>query len=241
MVVFSLAGATEGTSRPGRGCPSVLVSSTTPEQAQTMERAHVDPHIERFGAQRQNGHDYTESVAVTDSTWTPSSWRAYPALQQPDWPEADAVEAVRDRLRQLPSLIFAGEARALRHALGEAAEGRAFLLQAGRLRRVVPRGVGDHDPGAAEGAAADVRRADLRRHAARDQGRPPRRPVHEAALRAGRGGRRGRAAVVLRARGSRRRAVAGGASPRPGTDGAGVPPVRRHAQSAARVHEGRLR
>jgi 3-deoxy-7-phosphoheptulonate synthase len=96
-----------------------------------MERAHATSISSRFRPQRQNGPDYTGSVAVTDSTWTPSSWRAYPALQQPDWPDQDAVEAVRDRLRQLPSLIFAGEARALRHALGEAAEGRAFLLQAG--------------------------------------------------------------------------------------------------------------
>ena len=70
-------------------------------------------------------------MAVTDSTWTPSSWHEFPALQQPDWPDPAALEAVRERLGRLPSLIFAGEARALRHQLGEAAEGRAFLLQAG--------------------------------------------------------------------------------------------------------------
>ena len=63
--------------------------------------------------------------------WTPSSWRALHALQQPDWPDPAAVEAVRERLGQLPPLVFAGEARALRRALGEAGEGRAFLLQAG--------------------------------------------------------------------------------------------------------------
>jgi 3-deoxy-7-phosphoheptulonate synthase len=63
--------------------------------------------------------------------WTPSSWRALPALQQPDWPDPVAVEAVRERLGQLPPLVFAGEARALRRSLGEAVEGRAFLLQAG--------------------------------------------------------------------------------------------------------------
>ena len=33
--------------------------------------------------------------------------------------------------RQLPPLVFAGEARALQRSLGEAVEGRAFLLQAG--------------------------------------------------------------------------------------------------------------
>jgi 3-deoxy-7-phosphoheptulonate synthase len=63
--------------------------------------------------------------------WTPSSWRSLPALQQPGWPDPAAVAAVRERLGQLPPLVFAGEARALRRALGEAVEGRAFLLQAG--------------------------------------------------------------------------------------------------------------
>jgi len=63
--------------------------------------------------------------------WTPSSWRSLPALQQPEWPDAAAVDAVRVRLGQLPPLVFAGEARALHRVLGEAVEGRAFLLQAG--------------------------------------------------------------------------------------------------------------
>jgi 3-deoxy-7-phosphoheptulonate synthase len=70
-------------------------------------------------------------MATTESTWTPGSWRAYRALQQPAWPDPNALEAARTRLGQLPPLVFAGEARALRAALGEAAEGRAFVLQAG--------------------------------------------------------------------------------------------------------------
>jgi 3-deoxy-7-phosphoheptulonate synthase len=69
-------------------------------------------------------------MAVTEP-WTPSSWRAHTALQQPDWPDLAAADSVRERLGQLPPLVFAGEARALRRALGEAGEGRAFLLQAG--------------------------------------------------------------------------------------------------------------
>ncbi|MGL6280592.1 MAG: class II 3-deoxy-7-phosphoheptulonate synthase [Gaiella sp.] len=68
---------------------------------------------------------------MTVSAWTPAAWRAHPALQQPEWPDATALEAVRARLGELPPLVFAGEARALQHALGEAADGRAFLLQAG--------------------------------------------------------------------------------------------------------------
>jgi 3-deoxy-7-phosphoheptulonate synthase len=69
-------------------------------------------------------------MAVTEP-WTPSSWRSLPALQQPEWPDPAAVDAVRQRLGQLPPLVFAGEARALLRSLGEAVEGRAFLLQAG--------------------------------------------------------------------------------------------------------------
>ena len=69
-------------------------------------------------------------MAVTEP-WTPSSWRSLPVLQQPDWPDPSVVEEVRERLRQLPPLVFAGEARALQRALAEAVEGRAFLLQAG--------------------------------------------------------------------------------------------------------------
>ena len=70
-------------------------------------------------------------MTISESTWTPSSWRSFPAGQQPEWPDPDALAAARDRLRALPPLVFAGEARALLAALGEVCEGRAFLLQAG--------------------------------------------------------------------------------------------------------------
>src|SRR5919198_165958 len=70
-------------------------------------------------------------MAVSESTWTPSSWRELPVSQQPDWPSPDQAEAVRARLAKLPPLVFAGEARALQASLGHVAEGRAFVLQAG--------------------------------------------------------------------------------------------------------------
>jgi len=70
-------------------------------------------------------------MAVTEPAWTPASWRELHAAQQPDWPDAAALVAARERLRGLPPLVFAGEARALLAALGEVSEGRAFLLQAG--------------------------------------------------------------------------------------------------------------
>ena len=82
------------------------------------------------------------AMAVTDSTWTPSSWHEFPALQQPDWPDQAALEAVRERLGRLPSLIFAGEARALRHQLGEAQQPGAAARRAVGVRRD-QRGGGD--------------------------------------------------------------------------------------------------
>ncbi|MCE7028548.1 class II 3-deoxy-7-phosphoheptulonate synthase [Jiella avicenniae] len=63
--------------------------------------------------------------------WTPSSWRAKPVMQMPDYPDPAALAETEKRLASFPPLVFAGEARKLTRALGEVAEGRAFLLQGG--------------------------------------------------------------------------------------------------------------
>ena len=63
--------------------------------------------------------------------WAPSTWRAYPAAQQPRWPDDAALSDVLQHLGTLPPLVFAGEARSLTSALAQVADGRAFLLQAG--------------------------------------------------------------------------------------------------------------
>jgi 3-deoxy-7-phosphoheptulonate synthase len=71
-------------------------------------------------------------VTQTRTTvWTPSSWQAFDAAQQPDWPDSGALESALAELRSLPPLVFAGEARALRDALAGVVEGKGFLLQAG--------------------------------------------------------------------------------------------------------------
>src|SRR5262245_28268932 len=77
------------------------------------------------------GGDLSENRPGGSGGWTPTSWRSFGARQQPDWPDAEALAAVFERLRGLPPLVFAGEARALLAALGDVCEGRAFLLQAG--------------------------------------------------------------------------------------------------------------
>lgn len=59
------------------------------------------------------------------------AWRDLPAYQQPNWPDADAVNDARSRLAAMPPLVFAGEVDGLRDRLGAAAQGKAFLLQGG--------------------------------------------------------------------------------------------------------------
>ncbi|MBX3518973.1 MAG: 3-deoxy-7-phosphoheptulonate synthase class II [Xanthobacteraceae bacterium] len=63
--------------------------------------------------------------------WSPDSWRKKPIVQVPDYPDQKALEAVEKQLASFPPLVFAGEARALKRALGAVASGDAFLLQGG--------------------------------------------------------------------------------------------------------------
>ncbi len=63
--------------------------------------------------------------------WSLEGWRSLPIEQQPDYPDAKALEKVERQLRSYPPLVFAGEARRLRAELSDVAAGRAFLLQGG--------------------------------------------------------------------------------------------------------------
>jgi 3-deoxy-7-phosphoheptulonate synthase len=64
-------------------------------------------------------------------TWTPSSWQAFPAEQQPDWPDQGDLDRALKQISSYPPLVFAGEARSLQATLGQVAAGNAFMLQAG--------------------------------------------------------------------------------------------------------------
>ncbi|MBO3725186.1 3-deoxy-7-phosphoheptulonate synthase class II [Actinomyces bowdenii] len=59
------------------------------------------------------------------------AWRDRPALQQPAYPDAEALAAVGADLRSRPPLVFAGEVDALRAQMAAAAQGRAFVLMGG--------------------------------------------------------------------------------------------------------------
>jgi 3-deoxy-7-phosphoheptulonate synthase len=66
-----------------------------------------------------------------DASWSPSSWRALTAAQQPEWPDDAHLERVLKQLEAQSPLVFAGECRQLSDQLATVAKGEAFLLQAG--------------------------------------------------------------------------------------------------------------
>ena len=68
---------------------------------------------------------------MSTRNWTPSSWQAFPAVQQPNWPDSAQLDGALKQIASFPPLVFAGEARSLQAALGQVASGNAFLLQAG--------------------------------------------------------------------------------------------------------------
>lgn len=70
-------------------------------------------------------------ATAPSADWSPSSWRAKPALQMPTYPDAEALAATRDELRALPPLVTSREILSLKQQLAEAQEGKRFLLQGG--------------------------------------------------------------------------------------------------------------
>ncbi len=72
-----------------------------------------------------------QQVMEMAQTWTPNSWRQKPIQQVPDYPDLAALDSVEARLAKYPPLVFAGEARRLKSALANVADGRGFLLQGG--------------------------------------------------------------------------------------------------------------
>ena len=65
------------------------------------------------------------------NSWTPDSWKHLTAAQQPDWENSKGYTKVISELSSYPPLVFAGEVRALKQQLGDAAQGNGFLIQGG--------------------------------------------------------------------------------------------------------------
>ena len=64
-------------------------------------------------------------------TWNRDSWREFNILQQPNYPDLKELKEVEEKLKSLPPLVFAGEARSLKEELAKVCNGEAFLLQGG--------------------------------------------------------------------------------------------------------------
>jgi 3-deoxy-7-phosphoheptulonate synthase len=63
--------------------------------------------------------------------WSPESWRTRRALQQPEYPDRNALEHSVAQLAQLPPLVTSWEIIALKSQLADAAQGNKFVLQGG--------------------------------------------------------------------------------------------------------------
>ena len=63
--------------------------------------------------------------------WSRNSWRSFEAAQQPEYPDAKALESVCKRLSAMPPLVTPWEVDRLRLRIAQAASGERFLLQGG--------------------------------------------------------------------------------------------------------------
>ncbi len=71
------------------------------------------------------------AAPVPNKNWSPDSWQQVPALQQANYPDSNALQAVLAELAQLPPLVTSWEVAALKEQLALAAQGKTFVLQAG--------------------------------------------------------------------------------------------------------------
>ncbi len=82
--------------------------------------------------QRQPLYDAKHMTSpVETSEWSPDSWQAKPALQQPRYADPAALQAALDELARLPPIVVSWEVDQLKTELAEAQLGKRFLLQGG--------------------------------------------------------------------------------------------------------------
>ena len=63
--------------------------------------------------------------------WSPSSWTAHPAQQQPTYRDTAALARAVDALGRLPPIVVSWEIEALKRQIADAQRGERFLLQGG--------------------------------------------------------------------------------------------------------------
>ena len=75
--------------------------------------------------------DTKTQTAGAGPQWSPSSWQAKPAAQQPAYPDLEALRRVLAQLARLPPLVTSWEIENLKQQLAAAQRGQWFLLQGG--------------------------------------------------------------------------------------------------------------
>ena len=179
---------------------------------------------------------------MTSASWSPSSWRGFPALQQPDWPDqARARGGPRGDHEDAAARLRRRGAAACSTRLADVVEGRAFLLQAGDCAESF---YDWNAPNLREKLKIILQMSAVLTYAAslpvvkvgRIAGQfvkprsEPTETVGDLVLPTFRGHIVHSDEPTVEAR-----------TPDPGADAPGLPPGRVDAEPAARVHEGRLR
>ena len=85
---------------------------------------------------------FTPAATEESAPW--ESWRSKRALQQPSYPDPEALDSVLAELRRQPPLVFAGEVDDLRTNLAAASRGEAFVLTGGDCAETFSEATADH-------------------------------------------------------------------------------------------------
>ena len=70
-------------------------------------------------------------------TWNRDSWREFNILQQPTYPNLKELKEAEEKLKALPPLVFAGEARSLKNELAKVCNGEAFCFKVATALRAL--------------------------------------------------------------------------------------------------------
>lgn len=85
---------------------------------------------------------FAPAASEESAPW--ESWRSKRALQQPSYPDPEALDSVLAELRRQPPLVFAGEVDDLRTNLAAASRGEAFVLTGGDCAETFAEATADH-------------------------------------------------------------------------------------------------
>ena len=67
--------------------------------------------------------------SVPNNEWHPASWQSRTATQQPNYPDAAALERSVAELSRLPPIVTSWEVDGLKSLFAKAQRGEAFVLQ----------------------------------------------------------------------------------------------------------------